>query len=76
VRIGLHTTTANRTGGGYKGKGVHEAARIAALADGEQIVASRETAAAAPAGVTMSESRTVTLRGLSAPVEIVAIDWR
>ncbi len=76
VRIGLHATTATRAGGAYKGKGVHEAARIAALAEGEQIVASAETAAKMPARHVASEPRTVTLKGLTQPVQIVMIEWR
>ncbi len=76
VRIGLHATTATRAGGAYRGKGVHEAARIAALAEGEQIVASVETAANIPARHVASEPRTVTLKGLTQPVQIVMIEWR
>ena len=45
VRIGLHASGATQVGRDFSGKGVHEAARIAALADGDQIVASRATAA-------------------------------
>ena len=75
VRIGLHTATAARVGPGYKGKGVHEAARVGALAEGEQILASRETAAAAPRFV-ISAPRAVTLKGLTEPVHVVSIEWR
>ena len=52
---------------------MHEAARIAALADGDQIVASSVTAAGGRYPI--SEPRTVTLRGTSEPIEIVTIDW-
>ena len=45
VRIGLHASGATQVGKNFSGKGVHEASRIAALADGDQIVASRATAA-------------------------------
>ncbi len=45
VRIGVHASGATQVGRNFSGKGVHEAARIAALADGDQIVASRATAA-------------------------------
>jgi adenylate cyclase len=41
VRIGLHDTEATREGTDYQGKGVHEAARIAALAEGGEILARR-----------------------------------
>jgi len=76
VRIGLHTALAARVGPGYKGKGVHEAARIGALAEGEQILASQETAAAAPERFKTSTPRTVSLKGLTEPVQVVTIEWR
>jgi class 3 adenylate cyclase len=75
VRVGVHVTEAARQGSGYKGRGVHEAARIAALAEGGEIVASRETVAASP-GFPSSPPRTVELKGIETPVEIVAVDWR
>lgn len=76
VRIGLHTAKATRQGRDYKGKGVHEAARIAALAEGEQIVASRDTFAGAPARFAVSKPHTVTLKGISKPIEVAIIEWR
>ena len=45
VRIGLHEAEATREGDDYQGRGVHEAARIAALAEGGQILASRGSVA-------------------------------
>ena len=39
VRIGLHSAAANRRGTDYSGKGVHVAARVAALAEGGEILA-------------------------------------
>lgn len=74
VRIGLHAASATQSGSGYKGKGIHEAARIAALAEGGQILASRVTAAGA--SFVASEPRTVRLKGFSEPVQVVAIEWR
>jgi class 3 adenylate cyclase len=73
VRIGVHASGATQVGKNFSGKGVHEAARIAALADGDQILASRSTAA--DARFPVSEPRTVTLRGTTEPVEIVSVDW-
>jgi class 3 adenylate cyclase len=74
VRIGVHASGATQVGRNFQGKGVHEAARIAAIADGGQILASRDTAAGAryPTG----EPRSVTLKGITTPVEVVAITWR
>jgi class 3 adenylate cyclase len=73
VRIGLHIADATQVGRDFKGKGVHEAARIAALADGGEILASKQTASGR---FPVSEPRTVTLKGISEPMEIVAINWR
>jgi class 3 adenylate cyclase len=73
VRIGVHASGATQVGKNFSGKGVHEAARIAALADGDEILASRTTAA--DARFPISEPRTVTLRGTTEPVEIVSVEW-
>jgi class 3 adenylate cyclase len=73
VRIGVHASGATQVGRNFSGKGVHEAARIAALADGDQILASRATAA--EGRFPISDPQTVTLRGTSEPVEVVTVDW-
>ena len=74
VRIGVHAAGVTQLGKNVQGKGVHVAARIAALAEGGQILASRETAAGTRA--TASAPRTVELRGIDEPVEVVTVDWR
>ncbi len=76
VRIGLHTADALRRGDDYAGLSVHAAARIAAGADAEQIVASRQTIMAGGKGREVSEPRKVMLKGLSGPVEVVTVAWR
>ena len=53
---------------------MHEAARIAALAEGSEVLASRDTAAGTR--YTVSEPRTVTLKGIAEPMEIVTVGWR
>jgi class 3 adenylate cyclase len=73
VRIGVHAAGATQVGRNFSGKGVHEAARIAALAEGNEIVSSQATAAGSR--FPTSEARAVTLRGTSEPVEIVSVDW-
>jgi class 3 adenylate cyclase len=73
VRIGVHATPATQVDNNFRGKGVHEAARIAALAEGGEILASRETAGDY-AGA--SEPRAVALKGIADSVEVVTIDWR
>ena len=75
VRIGVHHGEATRRGEDYGGGEVHKAARIAALAEGGEILASRETVDAAD-GVPTSESRDVTLKGFAQPVAVVSISWR
>jgi len=74
VRIGLHAAGATQVGRNFTGKGVHEASRIAALADGGEILASSDTAAGSRFPV--SEPRTVDIRGMSEPISVVRIDWR
>jgi class 3 adenylate cyclase len=75
VRVGIHAAEATSLGANYRGKGVHVAARIGALAGPAEIVASRSTVEAA-SGARTSEPRAVELKGLSEPVEVVSIDWR
>jgi class 3 adenylate cyclase len=74
VRIGLHQADATRVGLDYRGKGVHEAARIAAEAKGGEVLASRHTAQ--PCNFTLSEPREVSLKGIAQPVQVVSVSWR
>jgi class 3 adenylate cyclase len=74
VRIGVHASDATMVGRNFTGKGVHEAARIGALAEGGQIVASAETAAGGQ--FLTRDPRTVTVKGISDPIEVVTVDWR
>lgn len=73
VRIGLHEAEAMAVEHDYHGQGVHQAARIAALAGGGEIVASATTAAGHPAtGV----GRVVQLKGIEQPVAVVTLAWQ
>jgi class 3 adenylate cyclase len=74
VRIGLHAADATQLGHHFMGKGVHEAARIAALAGAGEILASRETVAGTR--YQASAPRTVSLKGIAEPVEVVTMEWR
>lgn len=77
VRVGIHATPASRSGREYRGKGVHEAARIASFAEGSEIVASARTIENLPSHlVPAGMARTVSLKGFSTAMEIVSIDWR
>lgn len=76
VRIGLHAAKATYRDFQYRGKGVHQAARIAALAEAGEILASENTLGADLKRFTASKPRKVLLKGISAPVQVVSLDWR
>ena len=75
VRIGVHTSEATRHATSYKGKGVHTAARIGALAAGGEILISAKTVDSVTR-YTLSQARTETLKGIEEPVELHAVEWR
>jgi class 3 adenylate cyclase len=75
VRIGIHEAEATRKGSDYQGKGVHMAARIGGLAAGGEILVSR-SAASHMGSMAVTNLRTVKLKGLSEPVEVISIDWQ
>ena len=74
IRIGVHAAGATPVGRNFTGKGVHEASRISGLADGGEILASKETAG--DSRFPLSDPREVTVRGISEPIVIVNVDWR
>lgn len=74
VRIGLHASGAMQVAKNLIGKGVHEAARISALAEGGEILASKETVTGSRYAAL--DSKQVRLKGFAEPVEIVSIEWR
>jgi class 3 adenylate cyclase len=76
VRMGIHLAEATRSGLDYIGTGVNEAARIAGAAGASEILASTSTLAGTRAGFVEQDRRVIELRGISAPVEVVSIDWR
>jgi class 3 adenylate cyclase len=76
VRVGLHVAEATQRGGDYGGRGVHQAARVGALAEGGEILATEETIAAAGDSWKASDPREVPLKGFSEPVRVVTVDWR
>jgi class 3 adenylate cyclase len=59
----------------YAGLGVHEAARVGALAEGGEILATVATVSDGPIFPTTNE-RDVELKGLTGPVRVVSIEWR
>jgi class 3 adenylate cyclase len=76
VRIGIHQAEANRVGLDYTGVGVNQASRIGGAASADQVLVSAATLASARHSYADSGRRTVELKGISAPVEVVAIDWK
>jgi class 3 adenylate cyclase len=75
VRIGLHGSQATRSGLDYQGQGVNRAARIAAEAAGGEVLISAETLRASGRSVNEAGRRTMALKGISVPVEVVSIEW-
>jgi SARP family transcriptional regulator, regulator of embCAB operon len=75
IRIGLHAAEAVRRAGNYTGRGVHEAARIGALGAAGEIVASKQTVDGSAGSVPISAPRSVELKGIAEPVEVVTIEW-
>ncbi len=76
LRIGLHATEAARSGGGFRGKGVHQAARIASMAEGGEILVSRTALETEISRYPTSEAKMMNLKGISEPIEVSTIDWR
>ena len=74
VRIGVHAAAATQRSDDFSGVGVHVAARIAALADGGEILASADALAEA-ADVVASDAREAEVRGVSRPVRVASIVW-
>jgi class 3 adenylate cyclase len=74
VRIGVHAASATHEGLDYRGRGVNAAARVGALADGGEILATAQTAALAPTQPATG-LRSVMLKGFADPVEVVSIEW-
>ncbi|MDP9296057.1 MAG: adenylate/guanylate cyclase domain-containing protein, partial [Actinomycetota bacterium] len=76
VRIGLHAAEATVMVDDYAGLGVHEAARVGALAEGGQIVVTCETVEAEPIPYPVRNERAVSLKGIARPVRVVSVDWQ
>ena len=76
VRSGLHAAEADTDGTDWTGMGVHAAARVGAVAQGDEVLATRATAESAGSGFKLTEARSVALKGISTPVDVVTVDWR
>ena len=75
IRIGLHVAEATERNGDYSGRGVHTAARIAAAAQGGEILVSGETLAVAGEELAIGDERTLELKGFAQPVAVASVDW-
>ncbi len=76
VRVGIHVAEATRRGSDYSGGEVHKAARIAAAAEGDEILASAETVGEVLDGFTWSSPREIAAKGIPHPVQVVGVEWR
>ncbi|MGH2629682.1 MAG: adenylate/guanylate cyclase domain-containing protein [Actinomycetota bacterium] len=76
VRIGVLAGQGTRRGQDYSGGDVHKAARIAALAEGGEILATVDTVSVAGGEFRASVPRDVTLKGVTGRVEVARIEWR
>ncbi|HET7677902.1 MAG TPA: ferredoxin [Candidatus Limnocylindrales bacterium] len=76
VRIGLHTATGQAGRQGYRGREVHIAARVAALAGAGEIFATSGVFASGVDTFPTSAPREEHLKGISTPVEVVTVEWR
>lgn len=73
VRIGLHAGQTLQASGGYGGRSVHVAARIAALAEGDEIVASMDVIRGAKRPPAHLPPREVSLKGIRGGIEVAAV---
>ncbi len=73
VRVGAHEAEATRSVDDYGGRGVHEAARIAALASGGEVLVSIRTVESAGSRHPVTETRSAELKGLAEPVIIASL---
>jgi class 3 adenylate cyclase len=74
VRIGIHAADAARRGDDYSGVGVHVAARVGAIAEGGEILATSEAIAEA-GDIRVIDARELTVKGVSTPVSVATIVW-
>jgi class 3 adenylate cyclase len=72
----MHAAEATLVADDYAGLGVHEAARVGALAEGGEILVTVSSIQTDGTPYPPKEEREVSLKGLAQPVRVVAIDWR
>jgi adenylate cyclase len=77
IRIGIHYGDVVHRDNDIFGRHVAQAARVAALADGGQVLVSEAVAEALDgcSDITLGEPREVQLKGLAGPHWVSAVDW-
>ncbi len=75
VRIGMHAAEATAIADDYAGLGVHQAARVGALAEGGEIVVTLGSLQGRSIPYPVGNERTVTLKGIARPVPVASIEW-
>ena len=74
LRVGLHSGDVVRDAGDFYGHAVTVAARVAAIAQGGEILATRLSADLAQRGsIQFGPPRAVALKGVDEPVEVVVV---
>ena len=73
VRIGIHADRVLSSGGKYAGRGVHVAARVAALAGPNEIILTSATAD--DSKTPLHQKRQVLLKGIAESVEVGMVPW-
>ena len=76
VRIGINAAEATRSGSDYSGRGVTVAARVCAAAIGGEILATRGGLEGSRRSFELGEARSLELKGIADPVDVVTIRWR
>jgi len=76
VRIGIHSASGLRHGRDISGAGVHVAARIGALANDGEILASTSTLQAAVESYEADDRGQVKLKGIAKSVSLSSVAWR
>jgi class 3 adenylate cyclase len=75
LRIGIHSAETTSHDEGYRGRGVHVAARIAAHATAGEILVSRKTADGLADTYQLEDRGDVALKGIEKPIAVVAVRW-
>ena len=76
IRIGIHHGDVVHRDNDIFGRNVAHAARVAALADGGEILVSGAVAdALADTGIALADPREVTLKGLTGEHQVAAVEW-